>query len=381
MVFAGAALVPVPASATSPHASGGPADSTPPTTPNKLKATALGPGQVNLSWKKASDNVGVTRYEIFRGGVRIGTSTWTSYTDLGVAKQKSYAYTVDAIDSSGNVSARSSRTTVTTPKTWTFSFGAAGDMGANSRTAYSLNKLDASGVDFFLAIGDLDYDQVSSPSAWCSYIKSHLPTLGSSFPIEVLAGNHEDDTIQEHAACLPDRFHSKIGPNSIYGGEYYFDYPESNPLVRVIMISPKLQIKGASYRYTIGSPHYNFVASALDDAKAKGIPWTVVGHHMTSPGGDLTNLLVAKKVDLVIYGHNHGYSRGKQLTTCASGTKFDCVSDDGSDGLYPKHGGTVFLRNGSFGQGSPNGFSKFTVTADRIDAEFVGKATDVWSIR
>jgi hypothetical protein len=355
-------------------------DTTPPTAPTELRAGAPGPTEVDLSWKAASDNVRVTGYDVFRDGVRVGSTSSTSFVDTGTSAAKTFTYSVDAFDAARNVSPRSSTVTVTTPKTSTFSFAAAGDMGANSKTVYSLSKLDTSNVNFFLAVGDLDYDEVASPSAWCSYIKSHLRTLGSTFPLEVLAGNHEDDRISEHAACLPDRMHSTIGPGSIYGGEYYFDYPASSPLMRVIMISPKLSIKGSSYRYSKGDSHYNFVASALDDAKARGIPWTVVAHHMTSPGGDLTHMLVAKKADLVIYGHAHGYSRGKQLTTCSSGSSSECVSDDGADRVYPSHAGTVFLKNGSFGQGSPNGFTKFNVWPDRIEAQFVGKTTDTWSI-
>jgi hypothetical protein len=359
-----------------------PPDLTPPSAPT-LSATAKGPNTVELSWTASSDDTGVAGYDLYRGGTLIHSTSSTTYTNTGLTADTAYEYFVKAHDAALNYSDASNTVTVTTPKvsSVSFSFGIAGDLGANSKTAYSLSKLDTSGVSFFAAIGDLDYGEVSSPAAWCSYIKSHLPTLGSSFPFELVAGTHEDETIKEHAACLPDRLNSKIGPNAIYGGEYYFDYPASNPLVRVIMISPKLSIMGSSYSYSKGSAHYNFVASALDDAAAKGIPWTVVGHHMTSPGSDITNLFVAKKVDLVVYGHSHGYGRGSQLTTCSSGTSFDCVSDSGSDGVYPKNAGTIFLKNGSFGQGSPNGFTKFTVSADRIDAQFVGKTTDVWSIQ
>jgi Big-like domain-containing protein/calcineurin-like phosphoesterase family protein len=357
-------------------------DTTPPAAPGNLRATAVGSSRIDLTWNPATDDTGVTQYDVFRDGAQITWTTSPTYGDTGVSGGRTYSYVVKARDAAGNVSASSNTATATTPTpSATFSFGVAGDMGANSKTAYSLDKLDSSGVSFFMAIGDLDYGEVSSPSAWCSYVKSHLPTLGSNFPFELVAGNHEDSKIQEHAACLPDRLNSKIGPGSIYGGEYYFDYPASNPLVRVLMISPKLSILGKSYNYSKGDVHYNFVSNALDDARDKGIPWTVVGFHMTSPGTDLMNLMIGKKVDIFVYGHSHGYSRGKQLMPCPTGSTFDCVSDDGSDGVYPRDGGSVDLRNGSFGQGSPTGFTKITVSADRLDAQFVGKTTDVWSIR
>jgi putative Ig domain-containing protein/calcineurin-like phosphoesterase family protein len=267
-------------------------------------------------------------------------------------------------------------------------------MGSNASTGASLKKLDSSGVDFFMAVGDLKYGTeggITSPAMWCDYVKSRLPTLGPNFPFELVAGNHEDEIIQQFADCLPDRLNSKIGPNSIYSGEYYFDYPPSSPLVRVLMISPALKIMGApTYEYTKGKPHFNFVAGAIDDARAKGIPWTVVGMHIDgihSP--DLTNMLVEKKVDLIIQGHDHGYKRGKQLAlkpgTCptVSYSDPDCVVDDGTDRVFSKGRGTITLVNGSFGEGSPNGFTKFNMSADRIDAEFVNSTssfTDTYSI-
>jgi len=55
--------------------------------------------------------------------------------------------------------------------------------------------------------------------------------MGSSFPVELVSGNHEDDgpdgQIAKFAACLPDRIG---GISGTYGKEYYFDYPVSRPL-------------------------------------------------------------------------------------------------------------------------------------------------------
>jgi len=82
----------------------------------------------------------------------------------------------------------------TTPNTFTFAAG--GDLGANSGLA-SFAALDQSGVDFFLALGDLDYDQTPNDKAWCDYVKQHLPTLGPEFPFQLLVGSHEDQDGQD----------------------------------------------------------------------------------------------------------------------------------------------------------------------------------------
>ena len=68
-----------------------------------------------------------------------------------------------------------------------FVFGAAGDFGANSKTAASLNALAGAGTNFFVALGDLSYDEVTPESAWCDFVKQRV---GANYPFELLVGNH-----------------------------------------------------------------------------------------------------------------------------------------------------------------------------------------------
>ena len=97
------------------HASGGGADTTPPTAPGSLTATAASPTQVNLAWAASTDNVGVNGYRILRGGTQIGTSTTTNYSDPSALASTMYSYTVVATDAAGNASGPSNTATVTTP--------------------------------------------------------------------------------------------------------------------------------------------------------------------------------------------------------------------------------------------------------------------------
>jgi hypothetical protein len=90
-------------------------DNVAPSAPTGLTATAASSSSVNLSWTASTDNVGVTGYNILRGGTKVGTSTTTSYTDNGLASNTKYTYTVTAFDAAGNVSQPSSPATVTTP--------------------------------------------------------------------------------------------------------------------------------------------------------------------------------------------------------------------------------------------------------------------------
>ena len=63
-----------------------------------------------------------------------------------------------------------------------FTFGVAGDFGATSNTSATLNALAGAGTDFFLAAGDLSYNQVTPESAWCDFVKTRV---GTTFPFEL----------------------------------------------------------------------------------------------------------------------------------------------------------------------------------------------------
>src|SRR6266446_3551516 len=89
-------------------------DTQAPTVPAGLAVTGVSDTVVNLSWSASSDNVGVTAYRVFRGGVQIATPTVTSYSDTGLSPSTIYAYTVAAVDAANNASAQSSSVNATT---------------------------------------------------------------------------------------------------------------------------------------------------------------------------------------------------------------------------------------------------------------------------
>lgn len=94
--------------------SNGTPDTTPPSVPTGLSATAISSSQINLSWTASTDNVGVTGYKVYRGGSQIGTTASTTYQDTGLAASTSFTYTVAAYDAAGNTSAQSAGASATT---------------------------------------------------------------------------------------------------------------------------------------------------------------------------------------------------------------------------------------------------------------------------
>ncbi len=97
-------------------------DTTAPSTPSGLTATAASANQVNLSWTASNDNVGVTGYRVERctGATctvftQVGTPTTTTFNDTGLTPSTTYRYQVRAVDAAGNFSAYSTIASATTP--------------------------------------------------------------------------------------------------------------------------------------------------------------------------------------------------------------------------------------------------------------------------
>ncbi|MCU1442059.1 MAG: hypothetical protein JWQ59_209 [Cryobacterium sp.] len=243
----------------------------------------------------------------------------------------------------------------------TVHFTASGDISSGSDAVATLSQIGSIDPDLHFALGDLSYGTTGAEEAWCDFVTSRV---GAGFPFELISGNHESNgmngNINDFSACLPNQLPGLVGT---YGRQYYVDVPEVNPLVRFVMISPALTFPDGFWSYAAGTPRYQWTASAIDGARTDGIPWVVVGLHRPcltvgqygcDSGADLMNLLVSKRVDLVLGGHEHLYARSKQLAhgaSCASivpdAYNPGCVRD--SDSSFTKGAGTVFAIAGTGG--------------------------------
>ena len=296
-----------------------------------------------------------------------------------------------------------------------FSFGAVGDHGSNSNSTALLRHVGSAGLGFFQSLGDLSYDTIAAP-AWCQLVKDNLnagagrpagDAFGETYPFSLVQGNHDTAELDQFVGptCLPDRLGTVPAPQSGYGRNYYLDYPAQAPLARFIMTSPGL---GSSY--SAGSPLHQWLGSTIDQARASGIRWVIVANHlnhitMATKTSEIPaaffDLVVQKKVDVLLQAHDHTYQRSKQLALgpgCATvpvGTvDQDCIVDDGGDGSYTGGQGTVLVIAGSgghslyqvnpadpeagyfatsMGQNSqPSiGYARFTVSASSISSQFV----------
>jgi glucose/arabinose dehydrogenase/chitodextrinase len=90
-------------------------DTTPPSVPTNLATQVVSSTQINLSWSASTDNVGVTGYNIYRGGTFLKSSTVTPVQDAGLTPGTTYSYTVSSYDAAGNESAQTAAVTGSTP--------------------------------------------------------------------------------------------------------------------------------------------------------------------------------------------------------------------------------------------------------------------------
>ncbi|MFD7867447.1 cellulose binding domain-containing protein [Streptomyces sp. NPDC059783] len=98
----------------STESGGGGGDTTAPSVPAGVAVSGTTGSSVSLSWTASTDDTGVTAYDVYRDGVRAGSSATTSYTDSGLNASTAYRYTVRARDAAGNASADSAAVTATT---------------------------------------------------------------------------------------------------------------------------------------------------------------------------------------------------------------------------------------------------------------------------
>ncbi len=82
-------------------------DTLSPTVATDAKAVALSPDSLQLTWGAASDNIGVTKYEIYVGGVLLTSVETTTFLYKGLTPGTEYCCTVIAVDAAGNESAAS----------------------------------------------------------------------------------------------------------------------------------------------------------------------------------------------------------------------------------------------------------------------------------
>ncbi|NUO58871.1 MAG: beta-glucosidase [Hamadaea sp.] len=89
-------------------------DTSPPSAPGTPAASAVTSSGATLTWSAATDNVGVTGYDVLNGGSVVASTATTSTVLSGLTPATTYTLTVRARDAAGNLSPASGPVTFTT---------------------------------------------------------------------------------------------------------------------------------------------------------------------------------------------------------------------------------------------------------------------------
>jgi chitodextrinase len=148
-------------------------DTEAPSAPTNLAGSAISSSEINLVWTASTDNIGVVGYYIYRNGLKVGSTSGTSYTDNYLLPNTTYTYQVTAFDQANNESNKSNSIQVTTqvlvdnPPQISITNPAAGVI-VSATISVTANVSDDKGilkVDFYLD-GIFKYSDSTAPYSW-----------------------------------------------------------------------------------------------------------------------------------------------------------------------------------------------------------------------
>ncbi len=148
-------------------------DSVAPSVPTNLRVVTTTTSTVNLAWNASTDDMGVVGYYIYRGGIKVGSTSGTTYADNSRTPGTTYSYQVSALDTSNNESGKSATVSATTqpltdnPPSIAITSPSAGATvsGTTNINATATDDKGISKVDFYVDGIDL-YSDTSAPFSY-----------------------------------------------------------------------------------------------------------------------------------------------------------------------------------------------------------------------
>ncbi|MBB6093505.1 chitodextrinase [Povalibacter uvarum] len=170
--------------ASSAGGGGGP-DTTAPTVPGNLRVTSTTSNSIALTWNASTDNVAVTRYDVYRAGMLVGSPATLSFTNTGLAASTTYSYTVRACDGAGNCSAQSAAVSGTTNGTGGGGGGAQGIVVNSGIATLFFEDAGWSGGWNYLCLGEHCVAGTKVGTRWQRTITEQAISVGSSYQIQI----------------------------------------------------------------------------------------------------------------------------------------------------------------------------------------------------
>ncbi|WP_422861149.1 fibronectin type III domain-containing protein [Flagellimonas sp. W118] len=177
----------------------GSADTQSPSTPTNLSSSGNSDMTVDLSWNAATDNVGVTGYNVYQDGTSVATNiSSTSHQVTGLTASTTYNFTVTALDAAGNQSIASNAVSVTTDASSGGGSGSSVWSESNSVASYT---------------GDVAIGTSSVPTGYKMAIDGKLITeevkvqLSGNWPDYVFEEGYDLPTLEEIQKHIKEKGH------------------------------------------------------------------------------------------------------------------------------------------------------------------------------
>ena len=162
-------------------------DNQAPTVPTNVSLNNITTATIAVSWTASTDNVAVTKYEIYANGNLNGETTNTNYTATGLNSNTSYAITVLAKDIANNQSEQSTAVngttlTDTTPPSVPNNLSISNETGTGFKVNWSASTDDTAVTSYEIFVDGT----LKGSSETTSYAVSGL-TIATTYSIRVLA--------------------------------------------------------------------------------------------------------------------------------------------------------------------------------------------------
>jgi chitodextrinase len=189
-------------------------DTQPPTTPSGLTKSGATETSLTVSWTAATDNVSLAGYGIYLNGTKVASTTSTSRSLTGLTCGTNYTVAVDAYDTSGNRSPKSSLAAATNQ----CPAAPPPPPPSNLGSALPAGLAAPSGAAFYVSMSGSDSNPGTLSSPWRTVQKA-VNTLGAGQVAYVRAGTYSEN-------LLITRSGSATAPITVQ------NYPGERPVLR-----------------------------------------------------------------------------------------------------------------------------------------------------
>jgi chitodextrinase len=162
-------------------------DTTAPSTPTGLAATAGTRDSISVAWTASTDNLEVTGYGRYRDSTLVSSGTGTSYTFTGLSCNTAYTFGIDAYDAAGNRSGTATVNATTRPCT-----------GATPAAQLPAGLAASTGTVYYVSTSGSDSNAGTISQPWLTVQKA-LDTLQPGEKALVRAGTYAQDLVMSRA--------------------------------------------------------------------------------------------------------------------------------------------------------------------------------------